>query len=184
MVSTPSSAGVPSAFFTAHAERLSATRAIGPVLDLASGRGRHSLAAARLGLDVLAVDRNADSLADLSGFEATPGHIETQVLDLEGVGPPALGPSRFGAILVFRYLHRPLATWIESLLCPGGLLLYETFTLQQRRLGWGPSREEFLLAPGELPELFPNLRIERYEEGPTDEARPAETGRLVALRPA
>jgi SAM-dependent methyltransferase len=183
MVGASSSAGDPSAFFLAHAERLRATAAIGPVLDLASGRGRHSLAAARLGLDVLAVDRNAESLTELSGCTAAPGRIETRLLDLEGVGTPALGARGFGAILVFRYLHRPLTAWIESLLSPGGLLLYETFTTHQRRLGWGPSREAFLLAPGELPQLFPNLLIERYDEGPTDEARPAQTGRLVALRP-
>jgi hypothetical protein len=86
-------------------------------------------------------------------------------------------------VLVFRYLHRPLMPWIAGLLAPGGLLVSETFTRAQRRLGWGPARDAFLLEPGELPTLFPSLEALVYEEGPTDEPRPAETARLLARRP-
>ena len=52
-----------------------------------------------------------------------------------------------GAILVFRFLHRPLAQDIERVLAPGGLLLYETFTTQQRELERGPRNAAFLLEP-------------------------------------
>jgi len=176
----------PSAFFAAQTARLRETAEIGPVLDLACGSGRHSLAAAALGLDVLAVDRDAEALAALADRAAqTPaaGRIRVQQLDLEGESPPPLPPSGFGAVLVFRYLYRPRAAWIESLLRPGGLLLYETFTTDQRSLGWGPGRDAFLLEPGELPKLFPGLEIELYEEGLTREARPAQTARLVASKP-
>lgn len=176
-------AGVPSAFFEANSERLRSAARLGQILDLACGRGRHSLAAAALGLEVLAVDRNADSLAQLASVPLVAGRIELLKVDLEGEAPPALGPAKFGAILVFRYLHRPLMAWIEGLLAPEGLLLYETFTTQQRALGWGPKSEEFLLNPGELPSLFPGLEIESYEEGETNERQPAQTARLVASKP-
>ena len=49
--------GAPSAFFREHASRLSTTASIGPTLGLACGRGRHALAAAYLGLSVVAIDR-------------------------------------------------------------------------------------------------------------------------------
>lgn len=176
--------GPPSPFFVACSAELVGTRALGPTLDLACGRGRHALAAAALGLEVLAVDRNAESLAGLRAA-AEPGlSIETREVDLETGAPPDLGAGRFGAVLVFRYLHRPLVPWITALLAPGGLLVYETFTTAQRERGWGPSRDAFLLAPGELPTLFPDLEALRFEEGPSDEDRPADTARLLARRPA
>ena len=173
----------PSAFFLQQSERLVRTAEIGPVLDLACGSGRHSLAAAARGLDVLAVDRNAEALADLAAQAPETGGIRVQQVDLEGESPPRLLEAGFGAVLVFRYLHRPLSAWIESLLRPGGLLLYETFTTDQRGLGWGPGRDAFLLEPDELPKLFPGLEVDFFEEGLTVEARPAHTARLVASKP-
>ena len=56
-----SSAGEPSAFFTANASRLLETAPLGPVLDLACGRGRHALAVAAMGLAVTAIDVNAEA---------------------------------------------------------------------------------------------------------------------------
>ena len=105
------------------------------------------------------------------------------VFDLESGGPPDVRGTNFGAILVSRYLHRPLMPWIEEALMPGGLLLYETFTVAQRELGWGPKRDAFLLQPGELPKLTPRLIPLVYEEGPSEEEPPAETARLLARRP-
>ena len=182
MADAPAELDPPSAWFTAHDAALRATAAIGPVLDVACGRGRHALAAARLGLDVLAIDRNEAAIAELARAEAAPGRLDPRCLDLETEPPPTLPARAFGAVLVFRYLHRPLAPWISERLAPGGLLLYETFTTRQRSLGWGPSRDAFLLEPGELPTLFPDLEIDAYEEGPTPDPRPAQTARLVAHR--
>jgi tellurite methyltransferase len=174
-----------SAFFREEERALVEAGAKGPVLDLACGRGRHALAAAALGLDVVAIDRNAELLTELArAGRALPGRIETFALDLETEVPPVPPRTPFAAILVFRYLHRPLAPAIESWLAPDGLLLYETFTLAQRSLGWGPSRATFLLEPGELPRLFPGLVVERFEEGLTREASPAQTARLRARRPS
>ncbi len=180
--------GPPSAFFRKHTSRLSANARLGPTLDLACGLGRHALAAADLGLSVLAIDRNAESLARLAGIrphesDDGAGRIKTLCADLEGPPLPSLAPASFGAVLVFRYLHRPLFPWIESLLAPGGFVLYETFTDDQKKLGWGPKRDAFLLRAGELPNLFPGLVVEDYEEGPSNDERSAWTARLMASRP-
>ena len=80
-----------SAFFREQQSALVAVGAEGPILDLACGRGRHSLAAAALGLDVLAVDRSADSLDALALAAASrtlPGRIETFAIDLESDSRP------------------------------------------------------------------------------------------------
>jgi SAM-dependent methyltransferase len=173
-----------SAFFDAQRPRLEALPSGARALDIACGRGRHSVAAADLGLCVLSIDRNEEALLELARYRpARGGHIETRVVDLESEVPPVLDTDPFDVIFVFRYLHRPLMPWIADQLAPGGLLFYETFTLAQRSLGWGPSRDAFLLAPGELPGLFPTLEVEFFAEGLTEERRPAETARLVARRP-
>ncbi|MFO0687593.1 MAG: methyltransferase domain-containing protein [Myxococcota bacterium] len=176
-----------SAFFRREQHALVAAAAGGRALDLACGRGRHSLAASALGLDVLAIDRDEASLAELARIArerpAPSGRLEVVCVDLETGSTPDLPGAPFAAVLVFRYLHRPLAAAIESWLAPGGLLLYETFTTEQRSLGWGPTRDAFLLRPGELPTLFPGLVVEACDEGLTDEAHPAFTARLRARKP-
>lgn len=173
-----------SRFFLDQRERLCTAAVASPVVDLACGRGRHAVAAAQWGLATVGVDRNAESLAELAARAARASLPLLGVrADLESNAAPPLRPGGCGAVLVFRYLHRPLAPAIADLLRPGGLLLYETFTRQQRTLGWGPSRDAFLLAEGELPNLFPSLEIVSYEEGLVAGEPPEATARLVARRP-
>ena len=158
---------------------------LGPIVDLACGRGRHALGLAEAGFDCLGLDRNAEFLRELRGrAEAAPGRVDTVRCDLEGEGLIPLKPGCCGAILVFRFLFRPLAPAIERALAPGGLLLYETFTRDQPAHGWGPKRPEFLLEPAELPRLFPGLEVLHHDEDPTTEPRPEASARLFARRPA
>jgi hypothetical protein len=91
-------------------------------------------------------------------------------------------PGSCGAILVFRFLFRPLAAAICEALAPGGLLLYETFTVAQRALGSGPRRAEFLLEPGELGALFASLACLAYTEGRSEGDAPEQLASLAARR--
>lgn len=169
----------PSPLLLAHRDAIEAAAARGPVLDLACGRGRHARTVAGWGLRVVALDRRLDALRDLRA--ATP-QVEVLRADLEtGHGIP-LRSAVLGAILVFRYLHRPLVEEIRRCLTPGGLLLYETFTVRQLELGWGPRSPQFLLEPGELPRLFAGFEILESREGLSRAERPAHLGWLVARR--
>jgi SAM-dependent methyltransferase len=164
-------------------DELSGAHARGPIVDLACGRGRNALAiAARV--PVLGVDRSAEFLAELRGASRARGlPVGAVRADLESAPGPPLAEGRCGALIVCRYLHRPLAPALEALLAPGGWLLYETFTIYQRDLGYGPENPAFLLKPGELPTLFPRLEIVHHWEGITDEPKPAAVARLAARRP-
>ena len=176
--------GAPSPLLQGWLDRLCEAAAAGPVVDLACGRGRHALALAERGVDCVGIDRNAENLRWLSARAAQAGLPVSPVrADLEtGTGLP-LRPAGCAAVLVFRYLHRPLVREIEALLAPGGLLLYETFLVGQRALGFGPKRDEFLLREGELRSLFPSLEVLEYSEGVREELpRPEATARLVARR--
>lgn len=151
----------------------------GRVLDLACGRGRHARWLAGRGWPVLALDRDGEALADLAGV---PG-IRTLQADVEG-GPWPLPGERFAAIVVSRYLHRPLLPRLAASLAPGGVLLYETFMAGNER--WGkPSRPDFLLQPGELLEFARSggLTVVAYEAGRVGSPRPAVMQRLCALQP-
>ena len=112
-------------------------------------------------------------------------HQKKGIADLEaGAGIP-LASARFGAVLVFRYLWRPLAPAIEALLRPGGILLYETFTRRQKDLPHGPGNAAFLLGEGELARLFPGLRVETFEEAERRDAdgRAWHLASLLARKP-
>ncbi len=91
--------------------------------------------------------------------------IELVRADLESAPGLPVAEGRFGCVLVFRYLHRPLASAITRALRPGGLLVYETFTTYQSNRPQGPNNPHFLLEPNELPALFPRLNIEYHWEG-------------------
>lgn len=156
--------------------RLCAAAAHGGLLDLACGRGRHALLAASWELDVVALDRDARALRSFAA--ATVARVRA---DAELAAGLPFRPARFGAVLVSRFLFRPLVPRLVALLRPGGLLLYETFTKRQRELGQGPRNPSFLLDDGELPGLFPALAVEHYAEGLREGAWLAS---LAARKPA
>jgi SAM-dependent methyltransferase len=134
------------------------------VLDVASGRGRHALLLAARGWNVHAVDRDRDALASLDERARALGvSVGTTCVDLERDGVD-FDDERYGTILVFNYLHRPLFPALVRALAPGGVLLYETFTIGQRERGH-PRNPAFLLESGELLRLVRPLEIVRDREG-------------------
>jgi SAM-dependent methyltransferase len=152
------------------------------VLDLASGGGRHARWLASRGARVLAVDRDADALAFMSGVEA----IETRVVDLESGAWPLAGQT-FDAIVVTNYLHRPLFPHLRAALEPDGALLYETFAMGNEVFG-RPANPDFLLCRDELLTLAsvaPAMTVVAFEQGLVDHGgRPAVVQRLAAVGPA
>lgn len=135
----------PSSWFAWHAHRIQAGSR---VLDLASGAGRHALAAAGLGGKVTAVDKDPLSL-DQGRREAKTRGLEVTWIeaDLEKTWPD-LGT--FDAVLMFNYLDRGRMPKVVDLVAPGGLLMAETFLEAQKAFGWGPSSDDHLLRTGEL----------------------------------
>jgi len=171
----------PSALFEAERARLDA--ALDPVLDLACGAGRHALALARRGRFVIALDRARARLLELASVaRASALPVHPVLADLEAGGVIPLASESCGAVLVFRYLHRPLAAEIVRVLRPGGLLLYETFTRRHRELAEHPRNPAFLLEPGELPLLFGALETIRAEEALVQAPAPEAVARLVARK--
>lgn len=150
----------------------------GTVLDLACGRGRHSLLLEQRGYRVEAVDRDSDVLSELS---ARAPAIETRVADLEG-GPWPYHGHVFDGIVVVNYLYRPLLPMLLNSLDVNGVLIYETFMAGNERFG-KPSNPAFLLRPGELLDVVRRrLTVVAFEQGEVDTPRPAVIQRLCATR--
>jgi len=99
---------------------------------------------------------------------------------------PDLGHEAYDAVVVFFYLHRPLFPSLIDALKPGGVLLYETFTLDNHIQRQHPKRREFCLAQGELIRLLPDLRVLHYDEGLHEGMNGSEfvyTAQLAAQKP-
>jgi SAM-dependent methyltransferase len=158
----------PSAFITAWLARLAASGMSGLALDVGAGSGRHAIPAAAAGFRVVAIDLQLDRLR-AAGATARAAGVELSLVcaDLE-VFP--LPESRFQLIVCTRYLDRPRFPALLRALAPGGVLLYETFTEAQKRLGRGPQSPEHLLKPGELPQLVAGLELLFSEEVQAPEA--------------
>lgn len=143
----------------------------GRVLDVACGAGRHSTVLVKRGIDVVAVDRESQSI---------PGARFVQA-DLEDGDWPFPG-ERFAAIVVTNYLHRPLFPVLAASLEPDGVLIYETFMTGNECYG-KPSNPRFLLQPGELWQAFgARLRVLAFEQGRVAEPKAAVIQRLCAAR--
>jgi len=153
-----------------------------PVLDLACGTGRNGLALARQGIPVVFADRSTTALEAVKR-DLTLGRLpgRTWQVDLELPDTRPLSGQKFSAIIVFRYLHRPLFPALLDAVMPGGLVVYETFTVGNRRFG-RPHNPDFLLLPGELKDLFKAWEIVFHSEGILHNPDRA-MARIVARKP-
>ena len=152
------------------------------ILDFAAGRGRHSRAlAATYPFDILAVDRNADALAELAA--ACP-QISVLIHDLEAPEDWPFARKQFDVVVVTNYLFRPRLGDLFQLVAPGGYLAYETFGVGNAAFG-RPKNPDFLLEPDELGSLLPaDFTIIDYFHGKIETPHPAIIHRLAARRTA
>jgi len=151
---------------------------LGPALDLACGTGRHTLLLAARDQPVTAVDSSAVALEILERRAHVANCVVTRVEHVEQVPNRRRGvqlwqgdleemtlPSQaFSLILCVNYLQRSLFPQIERALVPGGVLLFETYTVAQLEFAGGPRNPKYLLEPGELRTAFPALRGLFYRE--------------------
>lgn len=134
---------------------------LGKALDFACGLGANALFLAAQGLETHAWDISQVAIAKLADVARTRGlavHAEARDLAAQ---PPA--PASFDVIVSCHFLERPLNPHLMAALRPGGLLFYQTFTLE-RVDDSGPKNAEYRLAVNELLTLFPGMRVLVYRE--------------------
>jgi tellurite methyltransferase len=134
----------------------------GKALDIAMGTGRNALYLASLGFRVTGIDLSAVAVEKCRQKAERLGlPIEAIVADLERSPLPT---EQYDLIVNFYYLQRSLAPQIVAALKPGGVLVFQSFTIDQVQFGraWNP---DYMLRPGELREMFADLETLFYHEG-------------------
>ncbi len=122
------------------------------------GRGRHTALLAAAGYATFGVDISLDAVRDAR--TRTP-RLRAWCADLTVYPLPR---ACFALVVVARHLQRDLFGAIQDAVTPGGIVLYETFTVGQRQLGRGPASPDHLLEEGELRARFSGFEVLFYEE--------------------
>ena len=155
----------------------------GLVLDIACGAGRNALHLARRGFQVIGVDISWEGLRLLvERARAERLAVHAVHADLEELVVP---DSKFDVIVNTRFLLRRLFPLYRSALRPDGLLIFETFNVEEIEVLGGDIRRAYALERGELLSAFGDFEILLYEEGVFEEEEGARgLARLVARRRA
>jgi tellurite methyltransferase len=137
----------------------------GLALDVAAGRGRNALKLARMGLRVVAIDYSTEAMRLLAASaRASQLSVWPIVANLDSFH---LKDESFDAIVNINFLERGLFADFVRALRPGGVLIAETFLIDQAEIGH-PRNPRFLLGHGELRTLTNGLDVEEYREGLVD----------------
>jgi tellurite methyltransferase len=149
----------PSPFLTENIDLLPMGRAF----DIAMGGGRNAVFLAKQGFIADGVDKSAKAIeAALQLAKDTNVMIKAQVADLEaGYMIESLS---YDVIICFNYLQRSLMAQIKSGLKKGGVVVYETYIVDQLKFG-RPTNPDHLLDRNELLKIFRDFRCLCYREG-------------------
>lgn len=132
----------------------------GAALDVGMGQGRNAIWLARQGWRVTGFDPAEKAVALAQATAANAGlKLDTEIKTMEGFD---FGEARWDLILLSYVAVRGFESKLERALRPGGVLVIEGThrdATKGRSIGGA-----VVFDTGELPRLFPNLRVVRYEE--------------------
>lgn len=136
--------------------------ASGRALDIACGKGRNACYLAQKGFAVTGLDISPVALAEAQrNAIARSLQIDWQQADLEN---HRLAENGFDFIVNVNYLQRSLLPQIKRALKIGGAVVFETYLIDQQRVGH-PKNPDYLLRHNELIKSFSDFRVHYYREG-------------------
>ena len=141
----------------------------GRVLDVAMGKGRNTLCLAEHGFDVEGVDIDETSVKECLE-EATKRRlkIKARVADLTNY---RISPNSYDLVLCFNYLQRDLIPQMKAGLKKGGVILFQTFLIDQHIKFGKPKHKEYCFEHNELLRFFEDFRVIYHKEGFLTEER-------------
>jgi SAM-dependent methyltransferase len=163
----------PAPFLVRHAHLLRP----GVALDVAAGAGRNAGFLAARGHRVIALDVARAALVRARAADARVACVQ---MDLDA---PGIRTGSADTVVVVSFLDRRLFAEIGGWLRPGGILVWDTFLIDQREIGH-PRNPAFLLARGELvTRLGGQFRVLAAREGAVEDGgRRAYRSGVVAER--
>jgi 2-polyprenyl-3-methyl-5-hydroxy-6-metoxy-1,4-benzoquinol methylase len=135
----------------------------GRVLDVAMGQGRNSIYLAEMGFQVEGIDISPDAVKKtLEVAKRQNVKVKARAEDLEN--DYNIKKAQYNVIICFNYLQRSLFPKLIAGLRKGGVIVYETFIVDQAQFG-KPTNPDYLLKHNELLRYFSDFRCLRYHEG-------------------
>ncbi len=154
------------------------------ILDVACGSGRDAIYLAMQGWRVFGIDYSETALERCRQSAAYHNvKLELKQCDLEQdfhFDSLNYFPQEFSAVVICRYLHRPLLPKLKSLIKPSGLIAYQTFMRGAEKIG-SPKNPRYLLEEGELATMFSDFDILLNDIEKLPDGRPLS--RFVARKP-
>ena len=148
----------------------------GRTLDVAMGTGQNAIYLAKMGFEVEGVDASPEAVHNaLEAAQRAGVTLKAEITDLER--NYLIKKSTYDVIICFRYLQRSLIPQIKDGLRKGGMVVYETFTVDQVQFG-RPKNPDYLLKPNELLDMFRDFRCLFYQEGIVDNRK--AVARIIA----
>jgi tellurite methyltransferase len=149
----------PAEFLVKHVAQLPKGRA----LDIATGEGRNAVYLAKKGFQVEGVDISSVGLRKAQKLAAENG-VKFKTINAD-LNKYRIQPNAYAVILNFYFLQRSLFPQIIAGLKKGGVLIFETNTVEQLKNPAGKDLErDFVLESGELKKAFSELEILHYSE--------------------
>lgn len=147
------------------AKNLSLIQSLNPnarlVLDIAMGEGRNAIFMAKHKYKVEGVDISKVAIAKAKKLAI---ENEVQIVPIiADLSKYEIPKEKYDIILVFYFLERSLIPKIKQGLKPGGVVVFENYTIDYLKYdkAFNP---QYLLKLGELPNLFKDFKIIKYQE--------------------
>jgi len=136
----------------------------GKALDIAMGEGRNAVYLAKMGYEVDGVEISEEGIKKALALAAkNKVTINAIKADLEK-HEYRIEKGKYDLISCFYYLQRDLFTEIKNGLKHGGVVIYQTFTIDNLKYQNHPRNPDHVLQPNELLRFFLDFRIIFYRE--------------------
>jgi len=136
----------------------------GRALDIASGYGRNAFYLAAQGYEVEGMDIDEEAVR-FCNAEALRRKLSFVAIQRDLEKGPFVKEAGYALISCFYYLDRKIIPEMISGLRVGGVIVYETFLIDQHERLGKPSRKAFCWGHNELLQSFMRLRVLYYHEG-------------------
>ena len=151
----------------------------GKALDIAMGEGRNALYLSAQGFEVEGLEKDEEAIAAcLAAAKSRCLKLIARTVDLEDYH---LNRERYDLIICFYYLQRSLIPQIRESLKPGGMVVYETFLIDNHLQFGHPKHREYCFEHNELLNFFRDLRVLYYREGMIEDRLAA--AQIIAQKP-
>ncbi len=152
---------------------------VGRALDIAMAEGRNAVFLAKKGFIVDGVDYSEVALRKAQRL-AKKNHVTINTINAD-LNQYKIKPDSYDVIVNIQFLLRELVPEIKRGLKRGGVVVFENYTLEHlKNPGGRGMRKDYLLAKGELRDLFKDFEVLVYRE--TNDGKEALAS-LIARKP-